>query len=85
MEELYIKNPFFDEGKLSVICQTINNNQTFAVLAVKLGLNRALFYDYKVNDMWAELQRFANFQHQNGHHLPHQLVIKISDKIILIS
>ena len=82
MDKLYIKNPFFEKGKMSIICSIINNNQTFAVLAVKLGLHRGFYYDYTMKHRWTELHRFATIQKENGHLLPHQLEIQISYKII---
>ena len=80
MEEVYIRNPFFDEGELSKVCSMITNNQTFAVLAVKLGLHRAFYYDYNLNHKWQDLERFSLIQEENGHRLPHQLVNKIFPK-----
>ena len=51
MNELFLKNLSFDKGKLSKICRIVNNNQAFAVLAVKLGLHRGL-YDYAIKDKY---------------------------------
>ena len=71
MDELFIKNLSFDEGKLSKICSSINNNQTFTVLAVKLGLNRGLYYDYAINDKYTEIHDFAKIQTENLYYLLH--------------